>query len=117
MDCGVARCFCGLNRSGCYRVGIGWLTSSIIPTRLDLIWNFLLIAAASGWAFVAGGTWIAPRYFPAIPVVLAAIGVVSALSSIFLDPNGVEWARIARALVTVTASTWTAVYIRTQGGL
>jgi len=96
---------------------IGWLTTSIIPTRLDLIWNFLLIAVASGWAFVAGGTWIAPKYFPLVPALLATIGVALALSSILFTSSGIEWVRMARALVTVAASVWTAVYICRHGGL
>src|ERR1700733_9026607 len=96
---------------------LGWLTTSIIPTRLDLIWNFILIAVASGWAFVAGGTWIAPKYYPLVPALLATIGVALALSSILFTSFGIEWVRMARALVTVAASVWTAVYICRHGGL
>ena len=97
--------------------GVGWLTTSIIPTRLDLIWNFLLIAVASGWAFVAGGTWIAPKYYPVVPALLAGLGVVMALSSVFLMAHDIEWVRTTRALVPVAASVWAAVHIRKQGGL
>lgn len=94
--------------------GIAWLGGSIIPSRMDLIWMTVATSAASGWGFVAAGTWIAPTYRTFVPAFLAGMAVLIALLSIFVKDS--DWVVWARALISSASALSTAIYIHREGG-
>lgn len=96
---------------------MGYFSSSVVPSRLDLIWSTILVSGASGWAFVAGGTWVAPVYKSFVPTSLAIIAVAVGISATFFDPGEVDWVTWARAAISTIASIFAALQIRRAGGI
>lgn len=95
-----------------------WMTQSIVPSRLDLIWSFLLTYLSSGWAFVAAGVYTAPTHKAKAAVGLGIVGAILgglAVVGGFLGEN--TWIDITKALIGSGATVATAFYAYKNDGL